>query len=132
MRFAVHIQKLTDYPEFKGFRGIDLSGLHILSFPTMEGEQEITKQCNLPATIVYYSCPRDKVSEIQEKGIEYEEPIILQARPHPGQHRDTCLIELNLESIFRDGGRIFVREDGMILVRNTIHIRHILGVIEQA
>ena len=132
MRFGVPIQTLIDYPELKGFRGVDLSELHIFSIPTMEREQEITKQCNLPATIVYYSCPRDKVSEIQEKGILYDEPIHLQARPHPGQHRDTCLIELNLESIFRDGGHISVRDDGTVLVRNHIHIRHILGVIEQA
>ena len=129
MRVSVPIQKLVDYPEFKGLRQFYIPS------PIMEGEQVITKQCNLPATIVYYSCSRDKVSEVQEKGIEYEDknrPIILQTRPHPGQHRDTCLIELNLESIFRDGEHISVREDGIILVRNTIHIRHILGVIEQA
>jgi hypothetical protein len=139
MRFGVSIQKLADYPEFKGFREIDFSQIHLIPNPSIEDkdmEQIVMKQCNLPATIAYYTCSREEMEQIQEAGIQYKSnenrPIYMRTRPHPGQQSGQCLIEVNLETIFRDGGHISLRQDGLILVRSNIHLRHVLGVIEQS
>lgn len=138
MRFEVPIHKLGEFPEFKGFREVYYSQLQMMPNASLEDtvEEIVMKQCNLPATIAYYSCSQEEVSRVQERGIEYNpeerEPIQLRTRPQPGQQRGHCLIEVHLETIFREGGHISLRQDGLILVRSSIHLRHILGVIEQA